>query len=657
VPGVLEARPVIEGSLILRTRSGSDVVHVRAIDTLQSFPGSDAMRSYEPGPFAPPGTLEDALIERHGIVVSRALASELGLSTGSTVDAIVGRTPIALSVVSIVRTQTVGLDTNTVLVDIGSTSTLLGGDGTLDRIDVVCSGTASLQTVLARLRRVLPPGARVDRSAERIASLERLTTGFRLNANVLAYVALVVGAVLVANSIGISVRRRRPEIAILRSLGATRLAIARAFIIEGALLGAFGGTAGALLGDAFALALSGLGDPASLVETGSQLAGDTVTLVRGIGIGLLLSLAAAVVPAIEAASVLPVTALQIMPSRTTRETSLRLAAAGIALTLASFAAAFGSAPGARLAFAYASAIGVLSGIGLCVPFLLSRAVETASTRVARFPVAGYLAVSRLRANGARLSLTIATLVISVSASVGVATATASFHTTIVNWTLRETPGDLEVRPFGIFNTLRTDSLGAHIARITGVARLAPSDRDAAFFVVAKPDVSLQSLRRAIIAATLPVGVDVRLSRDARAAVEDLFAPSLALASAVGRVSVIIAILGTVATILALAREQQRELALLRVLGLALNPMRRTLAYEALALSAFGALLGVGTGLILGAMLVLVIDPLVSGYPANFVVPLGTTLAMPLAVILIAMLAASLAARSTSARFAFRALQS
>jgi putative ABC transport system permease protein len=113
----------------------------------------------------------------------------------------------------------------------------------------------------------------------------------------------------------------------------------------------------------------------------------------------------------------------------------------------------------------------------------------------------------------------------------------------------------------------------------------------------------------------------------------------------------------VATILALAREQQRELALLRVLGLALNPMRRTLVYEALALSAFGALLGVGTGLILGAMLVLVIDPLVSGYPANFVVPLGTTLAMPLAVILIAMLAASLAARSTSARFAFRALQS
>lgn len=72
-------------------------------------------------------------------------------------------------------------------------------------------------------------------------SLTTLTLG-------LGTVALLVGAVGIANTMVISVLERRREIGVRRALGATRLAIGAQFLTESVLLAALGGLTGAVLG-------------------------------------------------------------------------------------------------------------------------------------------------------------------------------------------------------------------------------------------------------------------------------------------------------------------------------------------------------------------------------------------------------------------------
>ena len=70
-----------------------------------------------------------------------------------------------------------------------------------------------------------------------------MLAAFRWNLRILSYVALVVGAFLIYNTISVSVVRRRPEIGIVRALGASRGTVLGAFLGEAV----FFGVAGALL--------------------------------------------------------------------------------------------------------------------------------------------------------------------------------------------------------------------------------------------------------------------------------------------------------------------------------------------------------------------------------------------------------------------------
>ena len=67
-----------------------------------------------------------------------------------------------------------------------------------------------------------------------------MLAAFRWNLRVLSYVALVVGAFLIYNTISVSVVRRRPEIGIVRALGASRRAVLAAFLGEAACFGVVG---------------------------------------------------------------------------------------------------------------------------------------------------------------------------------------------------------------------------------------------------------------------------------------------------------------------------------------------------------------------------------------------------------------------------------
>src|SRR6202011_3205601 len=91
-----------------------------------------------------------------------------------------------------------------------------------------------------RLRQVVPPGVQVRAAGARTNENRRMLAAFRWNLKLLSYIALVVGAFLIYNTISVSVVRRRSEIGIVRALGASRGVILSAFVGEAACFGLAG---------------------------------------------------------------------------------------------------------------------------------------------------------------------------------------------------------------------------------------------------------------------------------------------------------------------------------------------------------------------------------------------------------------------------------
>ena len=132
---------------------------------------------------------------------------------------------------------------NVVIMDIAEAQQELGRTGRVDRVLIRVPDQPSLETWQQRLRQALPEGMQVRPQGSGTDENRRMLAAFRWNLRILSYVALVVGAFLIYNTISVSVVRRRPEIGVVRALGASRGTVLGAFLGEALLFG----VAGALL--------------------------------------------------------------------------------------------------------------------------------------------------------------------------------------------------------------------------------------------------------------------------------------------------------------------------------------------------------------------------------------------------------------------------
>ena len=121
--------------------------------------------------------------------------------------------------------------------DLAPRNRILGRNGALDRILIQVPPGAPSKQWEHILREALPPGVNVARQGSRTNENRRMLGAFRWNLRVLSYIALVVGAFLIYNTISVSVVRRRTEIGIVRAVGATRGQVLAAFLGEGACFG------------------------------------------------------------------------------------------------------------------------------------------------------------------------------------------------------------------------------------------------------------------------------------------------------------------------------------------------------------------------------------------------------------------------------------
>ncbi len=482
VPGVRYASPVIEDALTVGAVAGDpssgEILRVLGVDLLRPLPGGAVAAAASPGSVSQENVDPWELVNGHGAFVGSALAERLRWRSGETVRAIAGDREVALRIAGIVPRGTPGVDSSVVFVDVATAQEIFGKVGLLDRIDVIVD-PARLPAVERAVAAAIPPGSRALRPKTRTGEIARMLQSFRLNLEALAWVALLVGMYLIYNTVAISVVQRRPEIGTVRALGATRGAVFRTFVAEGALVGALGSLLGLAVG-AF-LATFSVAAVSRTVDTlyvglhADRVLYDPVLFVKAFALGVLASVAAAALPAFDAAGTPPALTLRAQGFERRRPRfAPRAAGVGVVLLALAWACTRAPALGGVPVFGYAAGLLIIFGGSLWAPLAVEVLARAGTALAARRPTVA-LAAGNLAGAPLRTAVAVASLMIAIGMMVSVAVLVASFRTTIVAWADESLRADLFVRPLGLGDA-STDArfsagVAEKIAAVRGVARV------------------------------------------------------------------------------------------------------------------------------------------------------------------------------------------
>ncbi len=263
-------------------------------------------------------------------VVTPRLAEDLGLipTAGKTITADKAMLPVRLAgiekralVIGIIRSKSekIILDPNTLFLEASQAGDLIypRRPGFVTQLNIRLKDGTDALAVRKVLQERLQPPLKVETVDESNEKVRDITAGLELGFAIGGTGALVVGLFLVYNALSVSVAERRHEIGILRSVGATRSQVAGLFVFEASILGLVGSLLGLPLG--YALARVAQGPISHIVGEFMpmeplRLTLDPWTMGLALCSGLLTTVAAALVPAVQAASEEPADVVRRAPS-------------------------------------------------------------------------------------------------------------------------------------------------------------------------------------------------------------------------------------------------------------------------------------------------------------------------------------------------------
>ncbi|WP_329245209.1 ABC transporter permease [Streptomyces sp. NBC_01478] len=136
--------------------------------------------------------------------------------------------------------------------------------------------------------------------------------------------------------------------------------------------------------------------------------------------------------------------------------------------------------------------------------------------------------------------------------------------------------------------------------IATVEKYVPNGQDSSLYVNAASGTGADQLRKALDTTLKPYPqVQVRDQADYKKLVHDQIAVLLYLVYALLGLAIVIAVLGVVNTLALSVVERTREIGLLRAIGLGRRQLRRMIRLESVVIAVFGAVLGLGLGLVWG----------------------------------------------------------
>ena len=420
----------------------------------------------------------DLLVEPNAVILPTALADQLGVGVDDTVSFLVSSRVEDFVVKAILTDSGIAraFDGQIVFMDIAAAQITLGRVGRIDRLEVLLDDPLMADTVAERIRVQLPESVVVYRPEDRAAETERMTRAFRYNLRALSYIALIVGMILIYNTLNIAVVRRRGEIGALRTLGTSRATIKWMFLIEATLFGVVGAAMGIGLGELLARISGALvSQTISLLYTGTPASGasggvDLVFYIEMLVLGGILAAASGAGPALRATAISPVETLR---ARGSGKMPRSLTIGGIVAIVAGVGLSFAPAIAGFPFLGYVSGVSFIAGFGLLSPVLAMGLITAGRGIVTHvFPGEGRLAIQTIEANLGRVVVAVVSLAIAVAMLSSVAIMVASFRDTIVVWVDQTLEGDLYLSPAapGGNNTLEDETLEL-LSAVPGIAAI------------------------------------------------------------------------------------------------------------------------------------------------------------------------------------------
>ncbi|MBI2821713.1 MAG: ABC transporter permease [Acidobacteria bacterium] len=427
----------------------------------------------------------DLLLDPTKIVVPAALAGRLGLVPGSSLPLLVGDARRDFIVGAVLRDSGAAraFDGNLVFMDIAGAQLALDRIGSLDRIDVRVNARDQIAGVEARIRTELPATAVVYRPDAVSSQNEKMLRAFRYNLTALSYIALIVGVILIYNTLAVAVVRRELEIGMLRTLGAGRGTIALLFLGEAILLGFAGSIAGIVLGELLAGAAgAAVGRTIASLYTGVTTAASHDRAHLGfqagmVAFGVALAALSGAGPALRATQISPVSVMRegvALGGTIGRQRRGTLAGAGL------LAAGLGLSLGPPLQgfpfLGYGAALCFVAALALLTPFLVRHLIRLLRRPLCVLsPAEGRLAIQSMESGRGRIAVAVLSLGIAVAMLVSVATMVASFRDTVVVWVNQTLRADLYIRAAAAGSNDWSNPFGTGtvegLARVPGVAAI------------------------------------------------------------------------------------------------------------------------------------------------------------------------------------------
>ncbi len=373
-------------------------------------------------------TLADWLTQPWASVLSRSAADHLGVALGDRFSARFQGRSRQLSVMAITDDDSLS-SRDLIVVDIATAQGLTGWKGELSHIDLKLDAPQT-RWLVERLE----PSVELVTIEDQLEDTAGLSSAFELNLTAMSLLALLVGVFLIFNAISFSIVQRRRLLGRLRALGVTRGEINRLVLAEAVIIGIAGSLLGTLLGIWLATTLTEIvaGTISALYYdiAADALAWRPLTLLKAWLLGIGGTLAAAWLPARQAAATPPLTTL----SRAALETAVRRRLpliTGIGIGLVGFGLIVALYLPGGVVLGFVGLFLLLVGAAMTAPF----ALRVAHGVLHRLPWRGgaRMAVRDIDRHLSRLSTAGAALMVALAASVGVAIMVESMRGAVSDW--------------------------------------------------------------------------------------------------------------------------------------------------------------------------------------------------------------------------------
>ena len=411
------------------------------------FDGVDALSALANSTSETAGAgVRDLLGTSNGVAIGFALAEALDRDVGARFQIIIdGRTQTVQVQRVLPRGDPLlaGTQGFRVYADIATVQELSQRFGVLSHIELVVAEREQLAVVQA----LVNPGDTIVSVAADLQRQQGLTQAFQTNLAMMGKLALLIGLLLVYNTMTFSIISRRERFGVLRAIGLRRSDLFVAIMFEAACIGLIAAIIGVLFGYGLArvlleLVAQTLNDLYFSVDA-RRVDASLATFARGAGLALFGALLSALVPAFEALRAHPALVMR----RSVAESGARRLAPGLALAGVGLFAVGACTLwlSSSLNLAFAALFMLVVGAVLTVPWSLNGLLPIVAKGLRRggAVIAGF-AIDGLRASASRASVAVAALTVALAATLGVGVMVDSFRGSVEAWLQASLPAELYV---------------------------------------------------------------------------------------------------------------------------------------------------------------------------------------------------------------------